>query len=61
MDRRRLPKLTSLAIAGGVALPAAADRRAPTGAAGLWSVWDHGFARARYVSLSHVLTPDAPV
>ena len=29
--------------------------------AGLWSVWDNAFARARFVSLSHVLTPDTPV
>ena len=61
MDRRRLLKLTSVALAGAAALPAL-PRAQTTGAApGLWSVWDNFFARARFVSLSHVLTPDTPV
>ena len=60
MDRRRLLKLTSNAFAG-TALPPLA-RAQPKGVApGLWSVWDSAFAGARFVSLSHVLTPDTPV
>jgi kynurenine formamidase len=27
----------------------------------LWSLWDATFARARYISLAHLLTPDAPL
>ncbi len=64
MDRRRLLKLTSIALAGAAALPALARAQtaaAPPAAPGLWSVWDTAFARARFVSLSHVLTQDAPV
>ena len=60
MDRRRMLKLTSIAFAGAAALPAAGaqTRRA---APGLWAIWDSVFAHARFVSLSHVLTPDTPV
>lgn len=61
MDRRRLLKLTSVALAGAVTLPATAGTHKTSAAPGLWQVWDHAFARARFVSLSHVLTPDAPV
>src|SRR6187200_502766 len=61
LDRRRLLKLTSLAMVGAASLPATASPRTSTVSRGLWSVWDQAFARARYVSLSHVLTPDAPV
>jgi kynurenine formamidase len=61
MDRRRLLKLTSLALAGAAALPDVARARAASAAPGLWSTWDSAFARARYISLSHVLTPDTPV
>lgn len=61
MDRRRLLKLTSIAFAGGAALPAAAPAVAKGGGPGLWSVWDAAFAKARFVSLSHVLAPDSPV
>jgi hypothetical protein len=59
MDRRRLLKLTSVAMGGALALPAlgCAGQSAP----GLWSVWDRAFARARFVSLSHVLTQDSPI
>ena len=62
MDRGRLLKLTS-AAACAVALPAAA-RPQPNGQGGgpgLWGVWDSAFARARFVSLSHVLAPYTPV
>lgn len=63
MERRQLFKLTSLAVvgAGAVALPAMAPAQAGTRAGGLWGVWDQAFARARFVSLSHVLEPDSPV
>jgi kynurenine formamidase len=60
MDRRHLLKLTSLAVAGSATLPAAVSAKAKR-AAGLWGVWDQAFARARFVSLSHVLEPDSPV
>jgi len=54
-------ELNSIAFSGAVGLPA--DARAQKKAAGseLWRVWDHSFAHARLVSLSHVLTPDTPV
>jgi kynurenine formamidase len=61
MDRRDFLKLTSIA-AGGATLPISGCSRAttaPTG--GLWRLWDAAFARARFVSLSHVLTPDSPL
>ena len=61
MDRRRLLKLTSLAFAGAVATPAVARPQKASTGKGLWSVWDSAFARARFVSLSHVLTPETPV
>lgn len=62
MDRRRLLKLTSVAVGGAIALPAiGCSKSAAPAAAGLWDVWDGAFAKARFVSLSHVLTPDAPL
>lgn len=61
MDRRRMLKLTSIAFAGTGALPIAAEARTRRAAPDLWGVWDSAFARARFVSLSHVLTPDTPV
>src|SRR5919109_5547035 len=60
MERRTLLKLTSVAFAGGVVPPLAAQP-AKRPAHGLWDVWDSAFAKARYVSLSHVLTQDAPI
>lgn len=63
MDRRSLLRLTSIAAAGAVAslaLPRTAPAQTPR-AAGLWGVWDSAFAKARFVSLSHVMTQDAPV
>ena len=63
MNRRNLLKLTSIAFAGAAAPFAAAPVAEAAGgrATGLWGVWDQAFARARFVSLSHVLTPDTPV
>lgn len=61
MDRRRLLKLTSAAVAGAGALPAVARPQKAGASQGLWSVWDNAISRARFVSLSHVLTPDTPV
>ena len=60
MERRTLLKLTSVAFAAGVVPPLAAQP-AKRPARGLWDVWDSAFAKARYVSLSHVLTQDAPI
>jgi len=64
MDRRRLLKLTSVGL-GSAVLPAlACSRSTPPPAApssGLWDLWDRAFAKARFVSLSHVLTPAAPL
>jgi kynurenine formamidase len=61
MDRRRLLKLTSIAIGGAAVLPTVTGAKTTSTATGLWSVWDNVFARARFVSLSHVLRPDTPV
>jgi kynurenine formamidase len=61
MNRRKLLKLTSIALAGATALPALPQDRATSRSPGLWSVWDSAFARARFVSLSHVLTQDVPL
>lgn len=61
MDRRRLLTLTSAALAGAFALPTVTHAQRKTAASGLWGVWDSAFARARFVSLSHVLSPDTPV
>jgi kynurenine formamidase len=61
MDRRRLLKLTSIALAAPTALPALGATPGARRAAGLWAVFDAAFARARFVSLSHVLTPDTPI
>jgi kynurenine formamidase len=61
MNRRNLLKLTSLALAGAVALPAVARTPTRSAAPGLWSVWDSAFDNARFVSLSHVLPPDTPL
>jgi len=61
MDRRRLLTLTSIALAGATALPGVALAQTKRAGPGLWSVWDNAFARARFISLSHVLTPDTPV
>src|SRR5262245_9246546 len=66
MDRRHLLKLASVTVSGALALPVVSCSRsnapaASAAAKGLWGVWDSVFARARFVSLSHVLTPDAPL
>ena len=61
MDRRRLLKLTSIAFAGATVLPTIGCTKAKSQSPGLWNVWDNAIARARFVSLSHVLTPDTPL
>jgi kynurenine formamidase len=65
MHRRRLLTLTSAAVGGAIGLPLAGCSQpnvpARTAANGLWDIWEAAFARARFVSLSHVLTPDAPL
>jgi kynurenine formamidase len=61
MERRHFLKLTSIA-AGGATLPAlGCAKPGSQGTSGLWEVWDSAFARARYVSLAHVLTPASPL
>lgn len=54
--RLRSALLASLAII--LAVPAAAS--AARGG-GLWGLYDHGLAHARYIDLTHRLTPGAPV
>jgi len=56
--RRLLAVASALAAvaAGLVAGPAAAH-----GGAGLWDVYSHGLRGARYIDLSHTLTPRIPV
>lgn len=61
MERRTLLKLASVVLAGAGALPSIAAERSRPPARGLWTIWDRSFAKARYVSLSHVLTQDAPL
>ena len=58
IGRRRLLTLTSAALGGAWAQVAGCARSEP--APGLWRVWDQAFARARFVSLSHVLTEGSP-
>jgi kynurenine formamidase len=52
--------LTLTSVAMGGALAQVAGCGAPS-APGLWRVWDEAFARARFVSLSHVLSENAPI
>jgi kynurenine formamidase len=61
MNRRKLLKLTSFVVAGATGFPAVPQDRTAPRSPGLWGVWDSAFARARFVSLSHVLTQDAPM
>ena len=61
MNRRRLFKLTSAAVGGALSLPALGCANGSSQPRGLWRVWDEAFARARFVSLSHVLTQDSPL
>jgi hypothetical protein len=44
MDRRRLLKLTSIAIGGAAVLPTFTSAKTTSTAPGLWSVWDTVFA-----------------
>ncbi len=61
MDRRRLLTLTSVALAGAIASSVIGRTEAKGKGPDLWQIWDNTFARARFVSLSHVLTPDTPL
>lgn len=62
MHRREMFKLTSVAVSSAIGLPIlGCSKPGAPASADLWSLWDTAFARARYVSLSHVLTPDAPI
>lgn len=56
----RLLRLAALAAVGlTVALPAAAS--ASGGRDGLWRVYNHSLKRARYIDLTHTITPGIPV
>ena len=66
MKRRDFITIGGLAAASSLShlgcAPPSAPASAPAGTpASLWSAWDSVFAQAKYVSLSHVLTPDAPL
>jgi kynurenine formamidase len=61
VNRRKLLKLTSIALVGTGALPEMSHAQAGSRSRGLWSVWDSAFAGARFVSLTHVLTQDSPI
>lgn len=71
MNRRTFVSLTGLSAAGsalsliGCSKAEAPTSRpagtAPVGASNLWQAWDSAVASARFVSLSHVLTPNAPL
>jgi kynurenine formamidase len=52
--RRRLAALLAVLAAGLAAAPASAHDD-------LWDVYDGGLSRAKYIDLSHVLTPQIPV
>ncbi len=57
---RRLLLLASLAAPPAMAM-AAAPAAEPTAAPGLWAVYQHAFAGAKYIDLTHTITPDMPV
>ena len=71
INRRRavIGRREYLAMMGGAIALGAAGTRAVAGpgatassrAPGLWHTWDETFAHARYVCLSHVLAPGAPL
>jgi len=67
INRRRaiIGRREYLAMMGGTlavgATVAAAAVRGARRAPGLWQIWDESFAHARYVCLSHVLAPGAPL
>jgi kynurenine formamidase len=53
----RLAAVAAVAIA--VAVPGAADAKA--GGKGLWKVYDRTLSKARYIDLTHAITPGIPV
>lgn len=67
LDRRRWlarTGLVSLAAALGFGAPLNTDLSAspkPTGASSLWSVYEQFLKRAKYVDLTHKITPSIPV
>lgn len=56
MLQKRMP-LAALAIAGALTMPALAQDAAP----GLWKVYNDTLKSARYVDLTHTITPKIPV
>jgi kynurenine formamidase len=55
MEAVMIVRFTALAVALAVSLPAAAQDRS------LWTVYEQSFARAKYVDLTHTITPSVPV
>jgi kynurenine formamidase len=56
-----LGALGGVAGAAALGVAAAAEDSPRVDGENLWSVWDAYFARAKYVYLTHVLTPDSPL
>ena len=56
---RRRTRLAVLAVAtAALGVPASAGA---TGGGDLWKVYDEGFAGAKYIDLTHTITPNMPV
>lgn len=53
--------LAMLAVVGIVALPQVAAAAPPANAPGLWSVYNQALKSAKYIDLTHTLTPSIPV
>jgi kynurenine formamidase len=55
---RRRTRLAVLAVAAVLGVPASAGA---TGGGDLWKVYDEGLAGAKYIDLTHTITPNMPV
>lgn len=55
MSRRKLCATAALALAAAVAGPAEAQND------GLWAIYDQALKGAKYIDLTHTITPNAPV
>lgn len=61
-NRRKFLTFTSAGVGSALVWPAmACATKQEAGTPGLWDAWDRLFANARFVSLSHVLTPASPL
>jgi kynurenine formamidase len=56
VTRAAIAAIVALAVAGASAAPVAAQR-----APGLWKLYDQALSRARYIDLTHDITPRMPV